>query len=140
MQYDAVSCIVNILGHEILDLVLPGTGNCKQLDLIWERKFGLASSHLKDGQLGSVVEIELVLPTVHQIKDADYEPVSAKLLALIVIKHSVQSRCLFVALGEVPDFLLKLRVGDGRIEVLVKGLDAQLFPSVQILQYAHGGD
>ena len=87
----------------------------------------------------SVVEIELVLPTVHQIKDADYEPVSAKLL-LIVIKHSVQSLRLFVPLGEVPDVLLQLRVGDGRIEVLVKGLDAQLFPPVQILQYAHGGD
>ena len=87
--------------------------------------------------MGSVVEIELVLPTVHQIKDADY--VSAKLL-LIVIKHSVQSLRLFVPLGEVPDLLLQLRVGDGRIEVLVKGLDAQLFPPVQILQYAHGGD
>ena len=89
--------------------------------------------------MGYVVEIELVLPTVHQIKDADYEPVSAKLL-LIVIKHSVQSLRLFVHLGEVPDLLLQLRVGDGRIEVLVKGLDAQLFPPVQILQYAHGGD
>ena len=139
MQNDAVSCIVNILGHEILDLVVPGTGNCKKLDLLWERKFELASSHLKDGQLGSVVKIELVLPTVHQIKDADYEPVSAKLL-LIVIKHSVQSLSLFVPLGEVPGFLLQLRVCDGRIEVLVKGLDAQLFPPVQILQYAHGGD
>ena len=90
--------------------------------------------------MGSVVEIELVLPTVHQIKDADYEPVSAKLLALIVIKHSVQSLRLFVPLCEVPDLHLQLRVGDGRIEVLVKGLDAQLFPPVQILQYAHGGD
>ena len=89
--------------------------------------------------MGSVVEIELVLPTVHQIKDADYEPVSAKLL-LIVIKHSVQSLRLFVPIGEVQDVLLQLRVGDGRIEVLVKGLDAQLFPPVQILQYAHGGD
>jgi hypothetical protein len=89
--------------------------------------------------MGSIVEIELVLPTVHQIKDADYEPVSAKLL-LIVIKHSVQSLRLFVPLGEVSDVLLQLRVGDGRIEVLVKGLDAQLFPPVQILQYAHGGD
>ena len=87
------------------------------------------------------MEIELVLPAVHQIKDADYEPVSAQLLALIVIiKHSVQSLSLFVPLGEVPDVLLQLRVGDGRIEVLVKGLDAQLLPSVQILQYAHGGD
>ena len=89
--------------------------------------------------MGYAVEIELVLPTVHQIKDADYEPVSAKLL-LIVIKHSVQSLRLFGPLGEVPDLLLQLRVGDGRIEVLVKGLDAQLFPPVQILQYAHGGD
>ena len=89
--------------------------------------------------MGSIVEIELVLPTVHQIKDADYEPVSAKLL-LIVIKHSVQSLRLFVPLGEVSDVLLQLRVGDGRIEVLTKGLDAQLFPPVQILQYAHGGD
>ena len=89
--------------------------------------------------MGSVVEIELVLPTVHQIKNADYEPVSAKLL-LIVIKHSVQSLRLFVPLGEVTDLLLQLRVGDGRIEVLVKGLDAQLFPPVQILQYTHGGD
>ena len=56
--------------------------------------------------MGYVVEIELVLPTVYQIKDADYEPVSAKLLALIVIKHSVQSFRLFVSLGEEPDFLL----------------------------------
>ena len=76
------------------------------------------------------MEIELVLQKVHQIKDADYEPVSAKLLALIVIKHSVQSLRLFVSLGEEPDFLVQLRVGDGRIKVLVKGLDAQLFPSV----------
>ena len=56
---------------------------------------------------------------MHQIKDADYEPVSAELLALIIIKHSVQSLSLFVPLGEVPGFLLKLRVGDGRIEVFV---------------------
>ena len=118
MQNDAVSCIVYILGHEILDLVVPGTANCKQLDLTWELKFWLTSSHLKDGQMGSVVEIELVLPTVHQIKDADYEPVSAKLL-LIVIKHSVQSLRLFVPLGAVPGSLQQLRVGDGRVEARV---------------------
>ena len=67
-----------------------------------------------------VVEIELVLAAVCQIKDADYEPVSAHLVVLIVIiKYFVQSLRFFVPLGEVPDLLQQLRVGDGRVEVLV---------------------
>jgi hypothetical protein len=80
MQNDAVSCSVNFLGHKILDLALPWAGNRKQLDLFRERKFRPGSAHQLDGRSGEVfVEIEVVLPALSQIKEADYELVSSQM-------------------------------------------------------------
>ena len=82
-----------------------------------------------------VVEIELVLQAVRQIKDTNDELISTLIIFVI---YSEQSLRFSVPLGEVPDLLQQLRVGDGRVEVLALGLHAQLLLHTQVLQNVHG--
>ena len=51
------------------------------------------------------MELQLVLPAVRQIKEAEYELVSPKLVFIEILKFSVQSLRFFETLGVVLDLL-----------------------------------